>query len=50
MDPKALVNQYRDELLNNVMPFWLENPGKNYPPKPRKLVKTSVNQNSVLTL
>ena len=24
MDPKALANLYRDELLNNVMPFWLE--------------------------
>ena len=24
MDPKALANQYRDELLHNVMPFWLE--------------------------
>jgi len=24
MDPKTLANQYRDELLHNVMPFWLE--------------------------
>jgi N-acylglucosamine 2-epimerase len=24
MDPKALSNLYRDELLHNVMPFWLE--------------------------
>jgi N-acylglucosamine 2-epimerase len=24
MDPKALANQYRDELLHNIMPFWLD--------------------------
>jgi N-acylglucosamine 2-epimerase len=31
MDPKALANKYRDELLNNVIPFWLEkSPDKEY--------------------
>ena len=24
MDLKKLANQYKDELLNNVLPFWLE--------------------------
>ena len=24
MDFKKLANQYRDELLDNVLPFWLE--------------------------
>ena len=24
MDFKKLANQYKDELLNNVLPFWLE--------------------------
>ena len=25
MDFKKLANQYKDELLNNVLPFWLQN-------------------------
>ena len=25
MDFKNLANQYKDELLNNVLPFWLQN-------------------------
>ena len=25
MDLKKLSDQYRDELLNNVLPFWLQN-------------------------
>lgn len=25
MDFKKLANQYKDELLDNVLPFWLEN-------------------------
>ena len=24
MDFKKLANQYKDELLNNVLPFWLD--------------------------
>ncbi len=25
MDFQLLANQYRDELLNNILPFWLDN-------------------------
>ena len=25
MDFKNLANQYKDELLHNVLPFWLQN-------------------------
>ena len=24
MDLKKLANQYKDELMNNVLPFWLD--------------------------
>ena len=29
MDFKKLANQYKDELLDNVLPFWLENSQDN---------------------
>lgn len=35
MDFKKLANQYKDELMNNVLPFWLYLECRNNPKQPK---------------